>query len=69
MRPMGSLMGSRADLATSSSVPPALFGFSATASGRLAGVPSLVLASVDLGYTLNSSSISYCSLFVLRAAQ
>lgn len=61
VRPVGSLMGSRADLATRASVPPAFFGFSATASGRL--------ASVDLGYTLNSSSISYCSLFVLRAAQ
>ena len=56
-----SLMGSRADLATSTSVPPLpFFSISAIASGRLAGMPSLLLAGEDLGYTWSSSSISWC---------
>ena len=61
VRSMDSLMGSRADLATSTSVPPlSFFSISAIANGRLTGMPSLLLASVDLGYTLSSSSISWC---------
>ena len=61
VRSMHGLMGSRADSATGLPVPPlSLFRISAIAKRWLAGMPSLLLASVDLGYTLSSSSVSWC---------